>query len=46
MENESADYGTSEFTLNNYAIKFRVGKITPTKVGQFVTFTLVKITKA
>jgi hypothetical protein len=38
MENESADYGASEFTLNNYAIKFRVGKITPTKVGQFVTF--------
>jgi hypothetical protein len=37
-EDESADYGASEFTLNNHAVKFRVGKITPTKVGQFVTF--------
>lgn len=37
-EDESAEYGASEFTLNNHSIKFRVGKITPTKVGQFVTF--------
>lgn len=37
-EDESADYGASEFTINNLSIKFRVGKITPTKVGQFVTF--------
>ncbi len=37
-ENESADYGASEFILNNRSVKFRVGKITPTKVGQFVTF--------
>ncbi len=37
-EDESADYGAAEFTINNHAIKFRVGKITPTKVGQFVTF--------
>ena len=38
IEDESADYGASEFTFNNRLIKFRVGKITPTKVGQFVTF--------
>lgn len=37
-EDESADYGASEFTVNNQLVKFRVGKITPTKVGQFVTF--------
>jgi hypothetical protein len=38
IEDESEDYGAAEFTLNNHFIKFRVGKITPTKVGQFVTF--------
>lgn len=38
IENESADYGAAEFTINHHSIKFRVGKITPTKVGQFVTF--------
>lgn len=38
VEDESVDYGASEFTVNNHSIKFRVGKITPTKVGQFVTF--------
>jgi len=37
-ENESADYGAAEFTIKNHFIKFRMGKITPTKVGQFVTF--------
>lgn len=37
-EDESADYGASEFTIKNHSVKFRVGKITPTKVGQFVTF--------
>lgn len=37
-ENESADYGAAEFTIKNHFIKFRTGKITPTKVGQFVTF--------
>ena len=25
-ENESADYGAAEFTINNHSIKFRVGK--------------------
>lgn len=38
IENESADYGASEFIIKNRSVKFRVGKITPTKVGQFVTF--------
>lgn len=38
IEDESADYGASEFTIKNRSVKFRVGKITPTKVGQFVTF--------
>lgn len=38
IEDESRDYAASEFTLNKRSIKFRVGKITPTKVGQFVTF--------
>lgn len=38
IEAESEDYGAAEFTLNNRFVKFRVGKITPTKVGQFVTF--------
>lgn len=38
IENESADYGASEFIIKNLSVKFRVGKITPTKVGQFVTF--------
>lgn len=38
IEGESEEYGAAEFTINNQSIKFRVGKITPTKVGQFVTF--------
>ncbi|MBS4163737.1 Uncharacterized protein PRO82_001041 [Candidatus Protochlamydia amoebophila] len=29
-EVESADYGASEFTINNQSIKFRMGKITST----------------
>lgn len=38
VENESAEYGACGFTIEKSSIKFRVGKITPTKVGQFVTF--------
>ena len=38
IEDEGVDYGAAEFTINNHSIKFRVGKITSTKVGQFVTF--------
>ncbi|MGE5196129.1 MAG: MepB family protein, partial [Anaerolineae bacterium] len=37
-EDESADYGAAEFTIDSWRIKFRVGKITPTKNGQFITF--------
>jgi hypothetical protein len=36
-ETESEDYGAFDFEMNNRRIKFRVGKITPTKIGQFVT---------
>jgi hypothetical protein len=37
-EDESKEYSACEFELNNKRIKFRTAKITPTKVGQFVTF--------
>ena len=36
-EPESEEYGAYEFELNGKCVKFRVAKITPTKVGQFVT---------
>lgn len=36
-EAESKEYGAYEFNLNNKKVKFRVAKITPKKVGQFVT---------
>lgn len=38
QEAESQEYGACEFEMNGHNIKFRVAKITPTKVGQFVTF--------
>ncbi|MBS1986914.1 MepB family protein [Candidatus Dependentiae bacterium] len=34
---ESKEYGACTFTINNQVITFRVAKITPTKIGQFVT---------
>ena len=34
---ESKEYGASTLEINNRRIKFRIGKITPTKIGQFVT---------
>jgi hypothetical protein len=34
---ERLEYGACSFLLNNKKIIFRVAKITPTKVGQFVT---------
>lgn len=37
QEAESKDYGACTFSLNNQCIVFRVAKITPTKIGQFVT---------
>lgn len=36
-EMESKEYGACVFEMNHRRIKFRVGKITPTKIGQFVT---------
>lgn len=36
-EAESADYGAYSFDVNGLAVRFRVAKITPTKIGQFVT---------
>ncbi|MBF9233778.1 MepB family protein [Microvirga sp. BT350] len=36
-EQESAEYGAYTLELSGLALRFRVSKITPTKVGQFVT---------
>lgn len=36
-ESESEEYGAFDFEMNQRRIKFRVAKITPTKIGQFVT---------
>ncbi|CDK30924.1 MepB family protein [Candidatus Babela massiliensis] len=35
---ESKEYSASKFTINDFWIEFRTAKITPKKVGQFVTF--------
>ncbi|OQA36316.1 MAG: MepB protein [Candidatus Dependentiae bacterium ADurb.Bin331] len=36
-EPESVEYNACTFEMNNKIIKFRTAKITPTKIGQFVT---------
>jgi hypothetical protein len=36
-EANSKEYGAFEFKLNDLQVKFRSAKITPTKIGQFVT---------
>ena len=36
-EKESAEYAAYSFTINEKSILFRSAKITPTKIGQFVT---------
>ncbi|WP_438350617.1 MepB family protein [Paenibacillus sp. FA6] len=36
-ETHNAEYGAHLFNLNALTIRFRVAKITPTKIGQFVT---------
>lgn len=36
-EAESSEYGAYTFEVNTLSVKFRVAKITPTKIGQFVT---------
>jgi hypothetical protein len=37
IEKESTEYAAHRFEINNIKILFRQAKITPTKVGQFVT---------
>ncbi len=37
LDLESADYGGCSFELQQHRILFRSAKITPTKIGQFVT---------
>ncbi|WP_313640028.1 MepB family protein [Paenibacillus sp.] len=37
LEPQNEEYGAYVFNLNALSIRFRVAKITPTKVGQFVT---------
>ncbi|WP_020059755.1 MepB family protein [Bacillus sp. 123MFChir2] len=37
-EAQNSDYGAGIFQLNSKTIRFRVAKITPTKIGQFVAF--------
>lgn len=37
LDTESKEYGACTLQINNMLVKFRVGKITPTKIGQFVT---------
>ena len=37
-ENQNADYGAGVFELNSKTVRFRVAKITPTKIGKFVAF--------
>ena len=36
-EAESAEYGAYTFEIDTLSVTFRVAKITPTKIGQFVT---------
>lgn len=36
-EAEGQEYNAASFELNGLHVKFRTGKITPTKIGQFVT---------
>ncbi|TGN09689.1 MepB family protein [Leptospira ilyithenensis] len=37
MEKESSEYGACHFEIDDLKITFRIAKITPTKIGQFVT---------
>ncbi|MFJ7737656.1 MepB family protein [Lysinibacillus sp. NPDC097287] len=37
-ETQNSDYGAGIFQLNSKSVRFRVAKITPTKIGQFVAF--------
>lgn len=37
IDPESIEYTACTFTLNNFSVLFRTAKITPTKIGQFVS---------
>lgn len=37
LETQNAEYGAYLFNINTFSVRFRVAKITPTKIGQFVT---------
>lgn len=37
-EQQNLEYGAGVFQLNGQSVRFRVAKITPTKIGQFVAF--------
>jgi len=37
-EAQNSDYGSGTFQLNSKSVRFRVAKITPNKIGQFVAF--------
>ncbi|ALA51404.1 mep operon protein MepB [Shouchella clausii] len=37
-EAQNSDYGAGIFQLNSKSVRFRVAKITPNKIGQFVVF--------
>lgn len=37
-ETQNSDYGAGKFQLNSKSVRFRVAKITPAKIGQFVAF--------
>ncbi|QHM16586.1 hypothetical protein C7M30_00205 [Bacillus subtilis] len=37
-ETQNSDYGAGMFQLNSKSVRFRVAKITPNKIGQFVAF--------
>jgi len=37
-ETQNSDYGAGVFQLNSKSVRFRVAKVTPTKIGQFVAF--------
>lgn len=37
-EKQNSEYAGGVFQLNNRSIRFRVSKITPNKIGQFVSF--------
>ncbi|MGM5474387.1 MepB family protein [Bacillus pumilus] len=40
-EVQNSEYGAGVFQLNSKSIRFRVAKITPTKIGQFVAFMVI-----